>query len=372
MPAPFGGGSGRAVALPGAGQVPAGYHIVYQVTASGISPYREDLWVQRPFRSLDEVHSGLAPGAPVDLGTLSRLGTEILFTGRSQPAAIHVAAAPAGSDARLEAVATAAESAGLLQAGGSARILGRPCRVYRSAASLTSTGPMARPTATHYVLSCVDSQGLVLGEATFKRGHLSQLRRAVGVSVGPGAGQTAAYAMTASPTPFDEGGGSFRALTLQSSPPGTSWEPSWLPAGFRHYGRYAVVPSQPQAFDRTGSTGSGAPSPSGLPASLVTELDDVYVSGSDVIVLQQGVTIGTSVFKAPIGGSQVALGPVMGRGQLLLSPLASSVNAEPNGGSHFVRVSGTVAPGVLLRLTRSLERQAPGQLIPLPEIGATL
>jgi len=343
--------------------VRGGYHVVYRVTAAGVSPYTEQIWTDRPFDSVDQTQSGPPPGGPVDLATVSRLGAEILTTGNSEPALIHVPVMVGARDLRLDAVISSALAGGFLRYAGTSTVLGRRCWNYRSAQSLLDTGAMARLSgSSNYVLSCVDADGIILAEATYKNFRLTQLRQAVRLSLGAAAGDTAGYRMAAVATPFDQGGGSFQALTLTSSPPGLSWAATWVPPGFVHYGRYAVVPSQPQLFDQTSGQ---APSPLGVPSGLVSELDDAYVSGPDLIVVQQGVTAGNSVFKAPTGGVDIALGPVMGTGQLMLSATASFVSAEPDGGSHFVRVSGTVPPAELVRVARSLEQESPGRLVQL-------
>ncbi|MHB1911661.1 MAG: hypothetical protein ACYCTI_06355 [Acidimicrobiales bacterium] len=343
--------------------VPRGYHIVYRVTAAGVPAYTEQIWTDRPFDSVDQTQSGPPPGGRLDLATVSRLGAEILTTGNSQPALIHVPVMVGATDPRLDAVIRAALAGGFLRYEGTSAVLGRRCWNYRSAQSLLVTGAMAKLTGTaNYVLTCVDADGIILAEATYKNSRLTQLRRAVSLSLGAAAGYTAEYQMAAVATPFNQGGGSFQALTLSSSPPGLSWAATWVPPGFVHYGRYAVVPSQPQLF---GQTSGQAPSPLGVPSGLVSELDDAYVSGPNLIVVQQGVTAGNTVFKAPTGGVNVALGSVMGTGQLMLSATASFVNAEPDGGSHFVRVSGTVSPAELVRVARSLEQESPGRLVQL-------
>jgi len=343
--------------------VPGGYHAVYRVTAAGVSAYTEQIWTDRPFESVDQTQSGPPPGGPVDLATVSRLGAEILTTGHSEPALIHVPVMVGARDLRLDAVIRSALAGGFLRYAGTSTVLGRRCWNYRSAQSLLDTGAMAKLRGTaNFVLSCVDNDGIILAEATYKNSRVAQLRQAVALSVGALAGGTAEYQMGAVATPFNEGGGSFQALTLASSPPGLSWAAGWVPPGFVHYGRYAVVPSQPQLFDQTSGQ---QPSPLGVPPGLVSELDDAYVYGSNLIVVQQGVTAGGSLFKAPTGGVNVALGPVMGTGQLMLSATASFVSAEPDGGSHFVRVSGTVAPDELVRVVRSMEKENPGRLVQL-------
>lgn len=345
--------------------VPMGYHIVYRVTAPGIAPYTEALWVERPFESLDETLSGPPPGGALDLARSSLLGSQVLRTGSSEGALIHVPAGPPQSDVRLDAVVGPALREGYLLDVGQSVVLGRRCTVFRSGSALETAGGLVRlKPGQSFVDSCLDDQGLLLSEQTYSHGRLKESRRAVSVQVGASAGRSGDYRLPAVATAFDQGGGSFDQVTLSSSPPGLSWAPSWVPPGFEHYGRYAVVPSQPQAFDQS-QPANGAPNPLGLPGSLVTELDDVYVSGPNMIVIEQGVTIGGGIFRAPRGQVPVELGPVMGAGQLSLSATESVVSAEPDRGSHFVRVGGTVDPSVLLEVARSLRIERPGHLVNL-------
>ena len=130
------------------------------------------------------------------------------------------------------------------------------------------------------------------------------------------------------------------------------------PSGFRYVGRFAVIPPQPQAF---GQPDAGPPTATGLPGSLVSELDDVFVRGSDVVVLQQGSTLNNAKFAPPKGATAVAIG-MLGQGQLLIVPAVATVSAEPNEGRTFVRLSGSIAPDELVGLARSLVRQPGGTL----------
>jgi hypothetical protein len=120
--------------------------------------------------------------------------------------------------------------------------------------------------------------------------------------------------------------------------------------------RYAVVPSQPQAYQSRDLTAN----PFGPPGSLVVSIDDVYVRGADAIVIEQGSTVNDAKFKPPSGADAVDLGPALGRGQLLLSASASEVDAEPDGGVRFVRVVGTVPSQELIALARSMTLQPAG------------
>jgi hypothetical protein len=120
------------------------------------------------------------------------------------------------------------------------------------------------------------------------------------------------------------------------------------------------VPSQPQAYeDRSGFNSLG------VPGSLVASIDDVYVSGSNAIVIEQGSTVNDAKFSPPSGGQSVDLGRVLGPGQVLLAAAASEVVAEPHEGRRFVRVTGTVPPDQLVAIARSMTLQPNGSMRPL-------
>jgi len=348
---------------------PPGYHITYEVTVPGTPVTTEQRWVERPFNSVDETLSGPPPGGSLQLAIVARIGAQVFRNSAdSEGALIYSAVAPAANDIRLGAVLGLALAERRLRFIGTSSVLGRRCRVFRSAASLTARGPLpVLGSGSNYVDSCIDDDGLVLSEATFRDRALAERRRAVSVEVGTAAAAGGDYQMPGTPTPYNQGGGSFTALTATSRPPGPSWTPSWLPPGFGLTGVYDVVPYQPQAFD-PGNPQQGPPTPSGLPGSLVAEIDYVYVSGPDVVVIEQGGTINGAKFKPPTGGENVQLGP-LGLGQLGLSASASLVTAEPTKGLAFVRVSGTVSPSVLERVARSMHLAPAGTIVTLPSRG---
>jgi hypothetical protein len=203
----------------------------------------------------------------------------------------------------------------------------------------------------------VDRQGLILLERTMDRGKVKTERVATSVAVGSAASK-ANYGLHAPATPAEQGGGAMHALTLDSRPSsGPFWDIARVPSGFRHAGRYAVVPSQAEAY-----ANNRTPTATGLPGSLVASIDDVYVRGVDAVVIEQGSTVNDAKFSPPTGGQDVDLGPVLGHGQLLLSTSGSEVVAEPHEGRRFVRVVGTLPPDELIAIARSMTLQPPGTM----------
>jgi hypothetical protein len=203
-----------------------------------------------------------------------------------------------------------------------------------------------------------------LYEKTTRDGRTVMQRIATSVVTGAGV-STADFELAGEQIPPQQGGGGVRALTVDSRPSsGPFWDMPRGPAGYTHAGRYAVVPSQPQAWEDTSTFNA-----LGVPGSLVASVDDVYLRGPDAIVVEQGSTVSDSTFTPPPGES-VDLGPVLGRGQLLLSASGSEIVAEPHEGRRFVRVIGTVPPEQLIAIARSMTLQPAGTMRPLSGAGS--
>ena len=355
--------SGGSTATVATFLTPTSYHVTYTVTTAHVGTSTEQLWVRRPFDSVDMTYDGPGPGAAPSLTLVYRLGVQVLKAANAAAGLLHVPAAAAPADIRADVVVPAALRAHELKAVGRATELGRSCRVFRSAAPLHA-GPLPLLRAgSSYVDTCIDRAGIVLRETQVSDGRVLSDRRAVQVQTGAAALAGASFELTGTPTPFDSGGGAFTPLTLTSRPPGSSWALRRLPSGFHHLGRFAVVPPQPQLFGQ-GVGGSSM----GLPGGLVTEMDDVFVRGADVVVLQQGSTINGAAFRPPDNSVGVDLGP-LGRGQLLVAGNGTTLVAEPGNGNGFVRLSGTLPTTDLVALMRGLAKQPGGTLTRLHGAG---
>ncbi|HET6908065.1 MAG TPA: hypothetical protein VFH54_01905 [Mycobacteriales bacterium] len=343
--------------------VPAAYQISYVVTTPHGQPSTERVSVRRPFESVDEFRNGAPPGTTTYLTIVNRLGAQVLESGTAQATELQVPAAAAPQDMRPDVIVAAGLRSHALKYVGAETILGRRCQVFRSAAPLRSgpVQPVSSPST--YTDTCIDGQGLVLREKTVQRGILVSERRAVDVAIGPSAVADAPFALTGTHTPVDSGGGAFTALTFASRPPGGSWALVAPPIGFQWVGRYAVIPPQPS--DAGASAFSVGP-----PPGQVSELDDVFVRGVDVIVVQQGSTLNGASFAPPNNAQPVALG-ALGAGQLQVGGSVSTITAEPYGGRRFLRLSGTLPPDELLAIARSLTLQAGGTLTRLHGKGAS-
>ena len=345
--------------------IPSAYTVQYAVTTAGSAPSTEVLSVRRPFADVDVTYPGThATGTP-NLTVVHGLGTQVLKASTAEASQMHVPAAAAPLDIRADVVVPAGLRVHALKFIGSRTVLGRRCQVFRSSRPL-GAGPLL-PLTSHssYTDTCIDASGIVLRETRFGAGRRLMDRLANEVSTGDAAVAGAPFDLTGSATPFDHGGGAFRALTLDSRPPGRSWDFARPPVGFTHVGRYAAIPPQPQLF-AGGGEGTGA---MGLPGGLVTEMDDVYVRGADSVVLQQGSTINGAKFTPPSGSIPVQLG-ALGAGQLLLAGNVTTVVAEPGNGEGFVRLSATLPADAVIALMRSLAPQPGGTLTRLPGAGS--
>lgn len=364
-----GDGGAASVAASGSASFAAvdAYHVTYAVTGTGsaqipgASMTTEQLWVRRPFESVDVTLDGPPPGNTAYLTMVNRLGAQVLQSGNDQTIQLRVPAAAAPQDVRADVLIPAGLRAGLVEREGTAVVAGHPCQVFRTAASLRA-GPLPPLTSDkRYTDTCLDANGIVLQERNVDHGRLLSQRRAVSVSTGAGSVAGAPFDLPGAPQPTNSGGGAFRALTLSSRPPGGSWALLHPPTGFRHVGRYAVIPPQPQAAAASGL--GSAPQ-----AGLITEMDDVFVRGGDVIVVQQGATLNGAEFKPPPNAQSVDAG-IVGSGQLQLGASMVTVTAEPYGGRRFVRVSATLPPDDVVTLARSLVAQPGGTLTRLDGTG---
>lgn len=345
---------------PVAFRVPVAYTVRY-VVATGSSPTTEVLTVRRPFDEADITYAGTQATGTPNLTVVHRLGAQVLKAGNAEASRLHVPASAAPLDVRADLVVPAGLRAGALKARGSSVVAGRPCQVFRSNRPL-GAGPLLPLTSTStYTDTCIDGDGIILRETRHNAGKTVSDRRAVSVQTGDAAVATGVFDLTAAATPFDQGGGAFTALTLDSRPPGRSWALLQPPVGFQHVGRYAAVPPQPQLF-AGGGQGTGQ---MGLPGGLVSEMDDVYVRGADAVVLQQGSTLNGAKFALPDHATAVSLG-ALGNGQMLIAGNVTTVVAEPGNGEHFVRLSATLPPDDVIALMRSLAAQPGGTLTRLP------
>jgi hypothetical protein len=145
------------------------------------------------------------------------------------------------------------------------------------------------------------------------------------------------------PLTIQQGGGSVRPVDAATAPPGSWWVLTSPASGYSLRGRFAVVPpNQSQGFS----------DPSARDA-LIAGFEDVYVRGRDVIVVDQGSTLGGLPPFEPSPGAPPFDFGAPGRGELVVT-IGSSLARVSLGQGHYLRLVGSVSPSELQMVARSL------------------
>lgn len=333
-------------------RTPASYRIVYRVeshAAGQVVVNSEDIVVRRPFEARNDIRTGAPPGKKRQGETVNAFARL-----KNQDLVLAVGPGPASLDRRPDRLFPAATKSGRAEMREVRRVAGRACRVYRTVGSPgESSLAKIEDVKDSYTDTCVDEAGLVLEEVGVTKGRLLSRRLAVRIDETPEIGKNA-FTVGDPTIPVRMGGGSVRTVSPDSRPPGEFWEFGSAPRGYEHQGRYAVVPPQ---------TGFDDPRQR---QQLIAFTSDVWVDGSDTIIVEQGATLGGSApFVADPNGMDLRLGE-LGRGQLVYSLITSEVRVLMKGG-RFVRVTGTASPPQLVATARSLEAKEGGELVYLDE-----
>jgi hypothetical protein len=323
-----------------AGTVPLAYRIVYRHEA-GASVTTETLTVRRPFDARDETTQN---------GKQTALTINAFARYKTPQVTLAVPPAAAPQDMRPDVFLPGAVRDGRAQARERRRVAGRVCGVFRTAREgSTGTIPLLRAARGNYVDRCFDSSGLLLEEATFASGKLVDRRVAVRVDDHPAVTDTD-FSVQGQTLDAGQGGGSVRQLTDDSRLPGSFWMVPQAPSGFAHMGRYAVVPPQSELTDFQHRS------------SIVATVDDVWVNGPDVLVLEQGGTLGgVQPFNTDPNATKVSSLGRLASGELTCSLRSCEIRAL-TGKGHFVVLQATLDATRLLALARSLVLEAGGTL----------
>ncbi len=317
------------------------YEIVYRVESRAgekLDVATDDVFVRRPFEARVETSSG---GKQVAL-TVNGFGRV-----RTSTALLAVPPSAAAPDLRPDVFVKEAQAKGYALEREPRRVLGRICRVYRIADdSGSSSFPPVAKTPKSYSDICVDGAGLALENVSFSDGKLLSRRIATRVVENPKLDDKL-FDVAGEPVDAKVGGGSVREVT--GMPPGSFWELPGPPGGFVHKGRYAVIPPQ------------GALTDPRQRSSIIATIDDVWVNGPDVLIVEQGGTLGgADAFGSDPNARRVHAGS-LGDGQLSYALRSSEVRVKLKGG-HFVIVEGTLAPSRLLAIASSLVKVGGGTL----------
>jgi hypothetical protein len=326
-------GASGALAM---GTVPAGYHAVYRSESydgATATLATEDLSVRRPFDGRVTIREGTTPAGARQFEGRSTLGSYGNYTESGPGQVSGDAPTVAFGDVRLASSIDDLLAKGLFVLRERRRTLGRECQVYRTGTALQSL-KITAPTPTDYADACLDESGLVLETVTVVGGKTTQHLTATELVVDP-AFEPSTFTVDGDPVAFDQGGSVLTPLDAAVAPVAGFWQLEAPPAGFDHRGRYQL-----QSADQ-GDPGSGR---------TVTTYADVYVRGTDIVVLRQGPVGGEpDLSSAASGGDPADLGP-LGQGRLMFSTIGPVLSARP-GTDTFVHLSGTVT-------ARDLQAQA--------------
>lgn len=332
---------------------PESYRIDYRVEGFGsgrVVATADRLLVRRPFESrLESFHRPGVDDGPSSV-QVSAFGSFAVRNASSERVVVAAPPSPGVSDVRLAASLADALEDERFELGERRRIIGRECQVIRTAVGLSS-GDLEPPrSATEYADTCIDADGLVLEEVLYDGG--APLLRRVAVDVELGVDLDDDLFETGEPSlPTDEGGGFFAQLVPGSRPPGTFYEVMEAPARFDHRGRFAVVPTQAELFDDDSRE-----------AERLTFVSDVYVDGPDVIVLDQGGTLGGVDPFGDVGGVEVDVDVVGAEDAVLTYGQGGPIVIVRLGDGRFLRARTTTSPDVLLDLLAALEPVEGGEL----------
>jgi hypothetical protein len=321
----------------GGDAAPVSYRISYRVTTGGTTA-TEVHTVRRPFLGRVDLDGATRVS---DVGLLATASTG------SSWLRMQIPVAPALGDVRPDVVLDDAIARGIARRHGERTVAGRRCRVVElggpvTGGTLTPIGAVKGESAE----ACIAPDGLVLAESWRMQGKVQRDMTATKVDVGPVDDDAFDVPDGARVLSFKEGGGSVRPVTDDHDVPFAERWTIRVPAGFHHVGRYLVVPPA-----------LGAPvDPAAPRRAEVALVTDVWERGGDVLLLDQGATVGGAEpgDERPYA-RQVHLGAI-GDGTLVLDLRLDEVRVpRPDGG--FVRVAGTLAPDRLLDVATTLRQE---------------
>jgi hypothetical protein len=297
-----------------------------------------ELLVVRPYRSrletLDE------DGARVALRVVDFARTDQVKPGEDAKAFMPVPG-PSPDDVRSDLLGPAD--------GEVREVAGRACQVHHFGAPILAGRIIDGDTTD----TCIDADGIVLEEVVTAEDEITSRWLATDVDTEPVVDDADFVIAGAEVVPAAEGGGSVQEVEPDSMPPGTFYVLDAPPAGFTHRGRYAVVPPQ-----------DARPDDEKTRARVIAGVADVYERGIDVVVVEQGGTLGQV---APFGAEPdkptidsfdnvpgvADAGPTIHGGEVRV--------LVPPG--RYVKVSGTLPIDDLIAITKRLQGVPGTQLV---------
>lgn len=311
--------------------IPRAYSITFRVEdleTDGVRLTSAELIVERPFRSrLTTTGADFLSERVADFAYLGE-GAAV-FTPPPQPAV---------SDIRGDLLFASDDAVEARE------VAGRTCWVHRLGGPLT--GGVVTPGETTDV--CIDEEGLLLEQVVREGRTITSRWVATAVDTSPDLGEDD-FRVDGEPVAADAGGGSVRGVEPTSRSVGQFWELDSPPAGFSHEGRFAIVPPQAARVDDPETR-----------VQVVAGVIDVWVSGIDVLLVDQGGTLGqVPPFGATPNSELVDLGAVARTAEVFCTPTGSEVRVLIPPG-RYIRVAGSFAPDDLVAIARSL-REVEGE-----------
>lgn len=331
--------------------VPRSYRVVYRVDNFAGGEHvvtTEDVRVNRPLESRVERRSGEPTRVAVQVSTFGRFSTRA--GPDSEPSSIVTPPELAASDLRFDVALDPAAEQGLVVPRDWRRVAGRDCRVFRTAGPV-GTGELLpyRSGAGEHADVCVDEDGLLLEEVWTSGGRTIRRKLATEVELGHRFSEELLRHEGTPEAPM-EGGGSLRPVEPSSYPPGTSFLPTTVPDGFTLHGRYAVFPPQPNLTSDEATEEDRD--------RLRTSIVDVWTRGPDLLLLDQGGTLGNvDVFRRAAQADRIVVGGDIGDAEAdaILGLRMNEVRILRGRGA-WVRVRGTLPIADLVAVARDLQR----------------
>lgn len=309
------------------------YAVTYRVETARDGAVRTStatLAVDRPFRSRLELRSGSTVES-LSVADFSLRGTRTATGGATVLTAVP-AAAP--DDVRTDLVA--GEGTGEVRT-----VLRRRCEVHRFGAPLLGGGDRVVHGAA--VDACIDAEGLVLEQVARRGRSITSRWVATEVDTSAHLGAADVSLPDVAVKAADDGGGSVQPIDPASAPQGTFWQLDAPPAGFVRRGRYAVVPPQSARLDDENTR-----------AKVVAGIVDVFVRGRDVLIVDQGGTLGqVPPFGTDPNSTLVDAGELARNAEWFLTPTGAELRALLPPG-HYVKVLGTLTPDEIIAVARQL------------------
>jgi hypothetical protein len=316
------------------------YRVVYRIDSyrnGEVATTTQEILVRRPFDGRITLREGPPPGADIvadyrssqtRFAVSTEGGAQVSF---SRPA-------PAIGDIRFDATIEELVDTELFEVRERRRVLDHECTVYRTG-EIVQTFSFAAPTDSNWADACIGEAGVLLEEVAVVDGELALRVLAVEFEAGI---TIPDYQITVpgEPNVFAPAATLLAELPLDVAPFDGFWHFPTPPEGFEHRGRYLL--REPEV-----------PGDPGAPTRDIHA--DVYVRGSDAVIVQQGPA-GSEPTLDDGPARTVDLGDI-GLGTIAPGLSGSTVFVETPD-ERYVFVLGTVASLELEEMVRGM-RQSP-------------